>query len=130
VNRNDEGFYTPPGGVIGMMFGALKGPLGMLFAGPTTAFEGHGGPSPHGGDRDLFIEDMSRNLEPGVTLVAAEIADPDPDALDSALGALGGVVTRRPAADVYAEVEAAEHATGAAQQEARRVLRKPLARKS
>lgn len=129
-NRDDEGFYVPPGGVIGMIFGALKGPLGVLFAGPTTGFEGHGGPSAHAGDRDLLIEDMSRNLESGVTLVVAEIADPDPAVLDSTLHALGGVVTRRPAADVYAEVDAAEQATGAAQEEARRVLRKPLARRS
>jgi uncharacterized membrane protein len=130
-NRDDEGFYMPPGGVIGMMFGALKGPLGMLFAGETTGFKGHGGPSAYAGDRDLAIEEMSRSLEPGVTLVVAEIADPDPEALDPALEALGGfVTTRRPAADVYAELEAAERATGAAKDEARRVLRKPVARRS
>ena len=33
---------------------------------------------------------MSRSLEPGIMLLIAEIADPDPDVLDSALGALGG----------------------------------------
>jgi uncharacterized membrane protein len=128
-NRDDEGLYMPPGGVIGMMFGALKGPLGMLFAGSSAGFEGHGGPSPHAGDPDLLIEEMSRDLEPGVTLVAAEIAEPDPEMLDGALNRLGGIVTKRPAAEVYAEVEAAEHAAGAAQQEARRVLRKPFARR-
>jgi hypothetical protein len=129
-NRDDEGLYMPPGGVIGILLGTLKGPLGMLFGGSTTGFEGHGGPSAHAGDRDLFIEELSRDLEPGVTLVVAEIAEPDPEVLDGALRALGGVVTQRPAADVYAEVEAAEQATGAAQQEAKRVLRKPLARRS
>jgi hypothetical protein len=52
------------------------------------------------------LEEISRDLEPGVTLVIAEIADPDPGVLDSALEALGGSVTRRAARDVYAELEA------------------------
>jgi hypothetical protein len=36
-------------------------------------------------------------LEPGVTLVIAKVRDPDPDALDSALAAVGGSASRRPA---------------------------------
>jgi hypothetical protein len=39
--------------------------------------------------------------------VIAEIADPDPKTLDSVLAPLGGNVTRRPARDVYSEIQAA-----------------------
>jgi hypothetical protein len=44
--------------------------------------------------------------------VIAEIADPDPEVLDSVLAPLGGKVTRRPARDVYAEIRAAEAKAG------------------
>lgn len=59
-----------------------------------------------------MLDEISRALEPGVTLVIAEIADPDPGVLDSTLEALGGSVTRRAAREVYAEVEAASGSTG------------------
>ena len=83
-------------------------PSGPSGRGRARASSGHGGGSPHEGERELALEEISRSLEPGVTLVIAEIADPDPDVLDAALASLGGTVTRRPAADVYAEVQAAE----------------------
>jgi len=50
---------------------------------------------------------MSRDLEPGVALVIAEVEDPDPDVLDSALDALGGTATRRDAAAFSTELRAA-----------------------
>ena len=78
--------------------------------GRAEGYQRHGGPSPHEGERELALEEISRSLEPGITLVIAEIADPDPEVLDSTLDALGGAVTRRAARDVYAEVRAAEAA--------------------
>jgi hypothetical protein len=106
--RDDDGHYMPPGGTVSMLLDVLGGPLGVLSARPSEGFHGHGGGSPHEGERELALEEISRSLEPGVTLVIAEIADPDPDVLDPALASLGGTVTRRPAADVYAEVQTAE----------------------
>jgi hypothetical protein len=108
--QDEEGFFMPPGGIVGMLVQALAGPVGVVSQRPAESFRGHGGPSPHDDDRALALEDISRNLEPGVTLVLAEIADPDPDVLDSALAGLGTTVTRRAAQDVYAELEAAEQA--------------------
>ena len=96
----------------------------MLSSRPAEGFEGHGGRSPHEGERETVLEEMSRSLEPGITLVVAEIADPDPEVLDSALAALGGSVTRRAARDVYAEVQAAEAAETRADGEARRQHRR------
>jgi hypothetical protein len=106
--RDDEGHYLPPGGSVGMLLDVLNGPLGVLSARPTESYQRHPGPSRHEDERELALEEISRSLEPGITLVIAEIADPDPEVLDSTLAALGGTVTRRAARDVYAEVRAAE----------------------
>lgn len=106
--RDDDGHYMPAGGSISMLLDVLGGPVGMLFARPTEGFRGHGGSSPHDGDREVVLEEISRSLEPGITLVIAEIADPDPEVLDSVVGSLGATATRRPAREVYAEVREAE----------------------
>jgi hypothetical protein len=118
--QDEDGFFMPPGGIVGMMVEALGGgPASVLFQRPAESFRGHGGPSPHDGEREVALEDISRNLEPGVTLLVAEIADPDPDVLDSTLARLGTTVTRRPAQDVYAELQAAPEAEKTASKEAR-----------
>jgi hypothetical protein len=124
---DDDGYFMPLGGSVGMLVEALGGPLGILFSPPAESFRGHGGMSPHEGERELLLESISRDLEPGVTIVVAEIADPDPAVLDPALKRLGGVVTRRAAEDVYAEVRAADEAASSASDEARRVLREQRA---
>ena len=101
-----EGFYVPKQGIVGMMVDALGGPTGAVFTRPTESFRGHGDRHAHKDERELVLEEISRDLEPGVTIVIAEITDPDPGVLDPALEALGGSVTRRAARDVYAEVSA------------------------
>jgi hypothetical protein len=106
--RDDEGHYLPPGGSVGMVLDVLGGPLGVLSARPTEGYQRHPGPSRHEQERELALEEISRSLEPGFTLVIAEVADPDPEVLESTLDALGGAVTLRAARDVYAEVRAAE----------------------
>jgi hypothetical protein len=121
--QDEDGFFMPPGGIVSMLVEALSSPLGALLQRPAESFRGQGGPSPHDGEREVALEDLSRNLEPGVTLVVAEIADPDPDVLDSTLAGLGTTVTRRAAQDVYAELQAAQEAETTASDEARRVLR-------
>jgi hypothetical protein len=95
-----------------MLAELLGGPVGTLFARPTEGFRGHGRPTPREGERELALEEISRSREPGATLVIAEIADPDPEVLDSVLAPLGGKVTRRPAQDVYAEIRAAAAKAG------------------
>jgi hypothetical protein len=120
--QDDEGYFMPPGGIVSILVDALDDASGFLFGRSSKGFRGHAGRAAHEGERELALEDINTNLEPGVTLVLAEIADPDPDVLDSALDGLGGTVTRRPAHDVYAEIRAAEEAANAADEEARRVL--------
>jgi hypothetical protein len=106
--QDEEGYFMPPAGIVGMLVEAFAGPLGVVSQRPAESFRGHADPSPHDGEREVALEDISRNLEPGVTLVVAEIADPDPDVLDSALAGLGTTVTRRAAKEVYAELQAAQ----------------------
>ena len=76
----------------------------------TDGFRGGGGHPAYEPEREIALDQIGRSLEPGITLVVAEVADPEPAALDSALGALGGDVTGRPAREVYAEVRAADEA--------------------
>jgi hypothetical protein len=102
-----DGYFTPRGGIVGMLVDAVSGPVGAVYERPTEAFHGHGHRAAHESERELLLEDVRRNLDPGITLVIAEIADPDPTVLDSALEGLGGSVTRRAARDVYAEVKTA-----------------------
>jgi hypothetical protein len=105
-----DGEYPPPGGIVGMLLDVLRGPLGILFARPTDGFRGGCGHPADEAEREIALDQIGRGVEPGITLVVAEIADPEPAALDSALGALGGDVTGRPAHEVYAEVRAAAEA--------------------
>jgi hypothetical protein len=99
-----EGGYLPQGGVIGTLVDALAGPAGDVLARPTEGFRPHGAPWADADERALALEEISWDLEPEVTLVIAEVEDPDPDVLDSALDALGGSATQRSAEAFYAEV--------------------------
>jgi hypothetical protein len=101
-----EGFYVPKRGIVGILVEAVSGPIEARYGEPTETFRGHGDRVAHEGKRELLLDEIRRGLEPGVTLVIAEISDPDPGVLDSTLEALGGTVTRRAARDVYAEVSA------------------------
>ena len=59
----------------------------------------------------------------GSTAVIANIEEPAVEVIDGEMAKLGGEVTRRPVADVIAELDAAEAAADAAAREARKVVR-------
>jgi hypothetical protein len=105
--RDDDGHYLPPGGSVSMLLELLGGPEGTLFGRPSEGFRGHGDRLRTRASASSPLEEISRSLEPGVTLVIAELADHDPEVLDSVLAPLGGHVTRRPARDTYTEIQAA-----------------------
>jgi hypothetical protein len=106
TGTDGEGAFMPPAGIVGMLIDAVTGPPDTVYARPDEGFYGRGGkPDP---DDELALEEITRNLEPGVTLVIAEIVDPDEDVLEEALGEVGGTISRRPAREVHAELEAAE----------------------
>ncbi len=62
-------------------------------------------------------------MAPRATAVVADVDEPRPEVLDAVVAGLGGHLTRRSRSEVEAELEAAEHAVRAAEEEAKRVMR-------
>lgn len=111
------------GSLIGMLIGVLGGPLGMLLGTSTGMLTGSVAAAAHAGDQDIALAAISGQIEPGHTVLLAEVGEVAPEVVDNAMSALGGTVTRRSAADVYDEIQSAKAAQDAADAEARRVLR-------
>jgi hypothetical protein len=77
----------------------------------------------HAGDQDLALVAISGQIEPGHTVLVAEVGETATEVVDTTMATLGGTVTRRSAAEVYDEIQSAKAAQDAADAEARRVLR-------
>jgi hypothetical protein len=67
---------------------------------------------------------LGRAIPPGSTAVIASVEEPAVEVIDGEMKKLGGEVTRKPAADVMDELEAAQEAAAAASREARRTVRR------
>ena len=114
---------TVSGSLIGMLIGVLGGPVGVLV--------GWGAGALMGGTIDILgvtkseeaLTALGRAIPPESTAVIASVTEPAVEVIDGEMAKLGGEVTRRPVADVMAELEAAEEAADAAAHEARRALR-------
>ena len=111
------------GGVIGALLGALTGPFGLLFWGATGALVGSLADAEEAEVTDEVLVSVTRSMPPGTTALLADIEEHTFDVVDAAMERAGGRVTRRPKADVEAELAAAEEAGQAARREASRVLR-------
>jgi uncharacterized membrane protein len=120
---NATGFLLASGGLLGMLVGVLGGPLGMLLGGYAGMLGGATGAALRDVDTDVALDSISKDIAPGQTVLVAEVGEVADEVLDKAMTNLGGTVTRRPASDVYDEIQSAENAQQAADQEARRVLR-------
>lgn len=72
---------------------------------------------------ELALEHLARVIPLEGTAIIADVIERDPDVVNRGLAPFGARVTRRPLAEVYAEVGAANEAITAAGTEARRVLR-------
>jgi uncharacterized membrane protein len=118
-----SGVGVAGGSLIGMLIGVLGGPLGVLLGGSAGLLAGGVGAVDRGEDRDVALDAISRQIEPGRTVLVAEVGEVATEVVDDVMGPLEGRVTRRPAADVYAEIQGAKAAQDAADAEARRVLR-------
>ena len=123
---NATGFLLASGGLLGMLvgvLGVLGGPLGMLLGGYAGMLGGATGAALRDVDADVALDSISQDIAPGQTVLVAEVGEVADEVLDKAMTNLGGTVSRRPACDVYDEIQSAENAQQAADQEARRVLR-------
>jgi uncharacterized membrane protein len=114
---------TASGGILGLLIGVLFGPFGVLIGGATGLLIGSLFDLDDDDDTESVLADVSRYVRAGHTTLLAEVSEPSPEVIDSAMSQLGGNVLRRPAADVEAEIAAAEEAQKAAKREARKVLR-------
>jgi uncharacterized membrane protein len=107
---NAAGFYLASGGLLGMLVGALGGPVGMLLGGSIGAMGGSVGELARADDQDVALQAIGERILPESPALVAEVTEPAEEVIDGAMAALGGKVTRRPASDVYAEVVATEDA--------------------
>ena len=107
---NAAGFYLLSGGLLGMLVGALAGPVGLLLGASFGALGGSAGEVARSADQDVALEAIGARIAPGSPALVAEVTEPAEEVLDKSMAALGGTVTRRSASDVYAEVVAAEKA--------------------
>jgi uncharacterized membrane protein len=107
---NASGFYMAGGGLIGALVGVLGGPLGVLLGGSIGVLAGAPGEVKRMDDQEVALSAISKDITPGTTALVAEVTEFAQEVLDKAMGGLGGTVTRHSAADVYAEVKAAEDA--------------------
>jgi uncharacterized membrane protein len=114
---------TAAGGLIGMLVGVLGGPLGMLLGWGTGALMGGVIDVTRAEKGEDALTTLGSAISPGSTAIIADVAEPAIEVVDGEMAKLSGEVTRRPAVDVMAELEAAEEATEAAAKEARRKTR-------
>jgi hypothetical protein len=76
-----------------------------------------------GADADVTLAAISEDIAPRHTVLIAEVGEVADEVLDKAMADLGGTASRRPATEVYDEIQSADVAQEAADKEARRVLR-------
>jgi hypothetical protein len=72
---------------------------------------------------DDVLSQMSATIPNGKTAIVAEVREYAVEVLDGEMTTLGGTITRRPAEEVLAEMEAAERAADQSAKEARRMMR-------
>jgi uncharacterized membrane protein len=104
------GTATWGGGLIGLTIGILGGPIGMLFGWTTGMLVGGAFDIKRTAQGSDILSELSRTVPPGGTAVVAELDEYATEVVDTTMAELDGVVVRRSAAEVLAELEAAEDA--------------------
>lgn len=120
---NMIGAGTAGGSLVGMLVGVLGGPVGVLLGLGAGMAIGAAVDLDRADEADDVLSQMSKSIPIGTTAVIAEVDESAVEVVDGEMSALGGTVTRRPAEEVLAELEAAEQAARASEKEARRVMR-------
>jgi uncharacterized membrane protein len=111
------------GSLIGMLVGVLGGPVGVLLGWGAGALMGGAFDLDRNVTSDEALGVLARAIPPESTALIASVEEPAAEVIDAEMYGLGGEVTRRPVAEVMAELAAAEEAADAAAKEARRVVR-------
>jgi uncharacterized membrane protein len=113
---------TASGSLIGMLIGVLGGPVGVLLGWGTGALMGGAFDVDRAVTSDEALTVLGKAIPTGSTAVIASVEEPAVEVIDGEMKKLDGEVTRRPVAEVMAELEAAEDAADAAAREARRAI--------
>ena len=114
---------TAGGSLIGMLVGVLGGPVGALVGWGAGALMGGAFDVDRAVTSDEALTVLGQAIPPDSTAVIAEVDESADEVIDVEMTELGGEVTRKSAAEVMNELEAAEEAADAAAREARRALR-------
>jgi len=117
------GVGTAGGSLVGMLVGVLGGPVGVLIGLGTGMAVGAAVDLDRADEADDVLSQMSESIPLGTTALVAELDESAVEVVDGEMAVLGGIVIRRPAEEVLAELEAAEEAAEASEKEARRVMR-------
>jgi uncharacterized membrane protein len=120
---DETGVATAGGGFMGMFLGVIGGPVGMLLGLTGGALAGGSFDLRHADQEDEVLTQLNAAINPGHTVLVAQVNEPTVEVLDKAMGDLGGVVLRKSEADVLTELDAAEDAATAAQAAARKAVR-------
>jgi len=119
----ETGVATAGGGLVGMVLGVIGGPIGLLLGLTGGALVGGSFELRRADEQDEVLTQLNAAINPGHTVLVAQVNEAHPAILDKAMGDLGGVVIRRSEGDVLSELEAADDAAKAAQAAARKLLR-------
>ncbi|MGZ8693351.1 MAG: DUF1269 domain-containing protein [Gaiellaceae bacterium] len=114
---------TASGSLIGMLIGVLGGPVGVLLGWGAGALMGGAFDVDRAVTSDEALTVLGQAIPPESTAVIASVEEPAVEVIDGEMKKLGGEVTRRPVAEVMAELAVAEDAAEAAAHEARKALR-------
>jgi uncharacterized membrane protein len=120
---------TVSGGLVGLLIGVLGGPLGVLVGGATGVLVGSLFDDDDTDETESALADISKSIRVASTGLLADVSEESPVAVDAVMANLGGTVVRRSAADVQAEVAAAEDAQREAKKQARKQLREARQKK-
>ena len=109
AGNEDDGLATLTGGTIGLLIGILAGPLGVLLGGAMGLLAGAIVDAEDDEETDSVLEHISRSIGKGETAVLADVGESGPVAVDAAMAALDGRVTRYARKDEIAGAEEAAH---------------------
>ena len=110
------------GGLVGLLVGALLGPVAALLGGTLGLVEGALLDVVEDETRELTLEVMIHHIPPGTTAIVADVEEETGDTLEAAMSKFGGRVKRWPRTEVSAELGTADEAVEAAGREMRRIL--------